>query len=293
VTATVVRRRAMAVPIDASAETPTLPRRTLKARLYELLEGEADDDRLTRAFDFAMVLLIAVNVVAVILESVERFEVAFEPVFRWIEIISVMIFTAEYAARLWTCTEDDAYREPIRGRLRFAMTPLALIDLLAIVPFYSRALDFDLRMLRVLRMLRLLRVLKVGRYSEALTTIWNVIRAKKEELAMSILVILLLMVLGSGLLYVAEKEAQPGAFESIPAAMWWATVFLSSADFNDVRPITSIGQLLGVALALLNVGLLAIPTGILGSGFAEEFRRRRGVETCRACGTPVSRDLGS
>lgn len=277
----------MPTSTDVSAESLISRPAPLKAKLHALLEGEADASRGARAFDVAMVLLIALNVIAVILESVDRFATDYEAVFRWIEIVSVIIFTAEYVARLWTCTEDRDYREPIRGRVRFALTPLAVIDLVAIVPFYVPAFMFDLRILRMLRLLRLLRVLKLGRYSEALTTIWNVLIAKKEELAMSMLATLFLMIVGSGLLYVVEHKVQPDAFDSIPAAMWWATVTLSAVDYIDVRPITPVGRLLGVILALLDVSLLAIPTGILGSGFVEEFQRRRGTQTCDVCGTPV------
>ena len=255
-----------------------------RRRLFELLEGRSHDRR-ARIVAGALMALIMVNVAAIVLESEEPLSRQHEGFFRWFELVSVAIFTVEYVCRVWTCTEAPEFRRGF-GRLRFLLTPLALIDLAAIAPFYLSAALIDLRILRTLRLVRLMRVFKLGRYSEALATLKRVFVAKKEELTVSVLVVLLLMLLGSGLMYMVEREAQPEAFSSIPAALWWASVTLSTVNYVDVHPVTPTGRVLGVLLALLDLALLAVPTGILGSGFVEEFQSTRAGQSgrCPRCG---------
>lgn len=285
------------LPSDLQLGTPTapsadLPDESLRAWLHRILDGDPEAGTTAWAFSLGMVGLVLLNVVAVVLESIDSLEGAYRDLFRAFETVSVLVFTVEYGLRLWTCTLEPDYRHPLRGRLRYAATPLAIVDLVAIVPFYVPVFVWDLRFLRGLRLLRLTRLLKLGRYSQALTTLRNVFRRRREELVVSLVVTLLLMLLGSALLYVVERDAQPDAFSSIPAAFWWATVTLSTVDYGELRPITPIGRLIGVFLALLNLALLAIPTGIIGSGFMEEFELRRSTERCPHCGAggPESKD---
>jgi len=166
------------------------------------------------------------------------------------------------------------------------LTPLALVDLLAILPFYLSATVIDLRSLRLLRLFRLVRVFKLGRYSDAASTLRRVFGAKKEELAVSVLM-LLLMTLGSALMYEAENESQPEVFSSIPEAFWWASMTMSNVNYVDVHPITPLGRFIGVALTLLDVALLAVPTAILGSGFVEEFHKSKESPLCPHCGQSI------
>lgn len=265
--------------------------RRLKQKLFTLLEGRSND-RAAWIFAVAMMSLIVTNVIAVILVSEETLAAPYRDVFWWFEVFSVAVFTLEYALRVWACSDATDVRMALRERLRFVANPLALIDLFAIAPFYLSYLSagfVDLRFLRTFRLFRLVRVLKLGRYSAAGATLRNVFVSKREELTVSVVVVLLLMLLGSGLLYLAEREAQPGAFASIREAFWWAILTLSAVNYVDATPITPIGRVLGVLLALLNLALLAIPTGIIGSGFVEEFQRRREPASCPACGEPIPR----
>lgn len=266
---------------------------SLKKRVYEAVEcytpageGASVVDRFDR---FIMAMIVA-NVFAVMLETVDWIGRPYAAYFRAFEIFSVAVFTAEYALRIWSCTVDPRYAGAFRGRLRFALTPMAVIDLLAIIPFYLEFLPFDLRFVRSLRLFRLFRVFKLARYAASLRTFDNVLRAKREELLISLFVLVVLLVFASSAMYYAENEAQPEKFTSIPAAMWWGAAALTTVGYGDVFPVTAFGQLLGAVIAILGIGLFALPTGILASGFAEEIqkRRRRQSALCPHCGCDVN-----
>lgn len=168
------------------------------------------------------------------------------------------------------------------------MTPMALIDLLAIIPFYLPFFVPDLRFVRIIRLFRILRILKLGRYSKALQTFGNVLKRKKEDLAIALSTLLVLLVFAASLIYIVEHQAQPEVFSSIPAAMWWAVVTLTTVGYGDVYPVTIVGKLLGAGIAVLGIGLFALPVGILASGFAEEIKGDDNNPTCPHCGKKIS-----
>jgi voltage-gated potassium channel len=203
----------------------------------------------------------------------------------------VVIFTVEYILRLWICTMGEGFSGSVRGRLKYALTPMALIDLIAIAPFYLPLLfRFDLRMVRLLRLFRLMRLFKVLRYSESLKVFTDVYRLKKSELSMCFMAILFLLIISSALVYHVEHEAQPEAFSSIPAAMWWGVATLTTVGYGDIYPITSLGKFLGSIIALLEIGLFALPAGILGSGFVVALRRKSSSKFyCPHCSEEITR----
>lgn len=175
------------------------------------------------------------------------------------------------------------------GRLKFMLTPLALVDLFAILPFYLPILiPLDLRFLRVLRLIRIFRLFKLGRYSDALKLMGRVIKAKKAELFITLFIVFILLILSSSILYYVENETQPEVFSSIPSAMWWGISALTSVGYGDAYPMTPLGKFLGAIISLLGIGLIAMPTGILGAGFVEEIRKKRMAQkTCPNCGVEI------
>lgn len=248
---------------------------SLRRRVWEIIEIARPGDGPSRVFDIAIRLLIALNVVAVIVETIPAVDAA---VGTWLHIFdlgSVVIFSVEYVLRVWSAREHPRYSRPILGRLRFAMTPLALIDLLAVIPFWLPFLGVDLRILRGARLFRLFRILKIVRYSRALQTFGRVFRRKAEELVLTFALVGFLLLIASLLLYYVEHEAQPETFASVPAAMWWGIVTLTTVGYGDVYPITVAGRLLGGLFALSAVLFIALPTAILGAGFVEELEARR------------------
>lgn len=260
----------------------------IKKRVFEILEARTSD-RVSRFFMIFILTLITLNVIAVILETVEGLSNQFSTLFTTFEIISVAIFTVEYVLRIWSCTVDEKYHGAIKGRIRFALTPMALIDLVAVLPFYLPfIMRLDLRFIRSLRLLRFFRLLKVGRYSEALGIFSRAIKAKKEELILSVAVVLILLVLASSAMYFVENQAQPDNFSSIPEAMWWGIATLTTVGYGDIYPVTALGKIFGGIIALLGIAIFALPTGILSSAFTEEIQKRRAKKpVCPHCGKEI------
>lgn len=258
---------------------------TLRSRTHAILETSVKDDRATLVDDALLTGLILVNVVAVVLETVPGWGVRYATVFNAIEWVSGPAFTLEYVLRLWACVEDERYAAPLTGRLRCALRLLLLVDLLAILPFWLPMLiPLDLRILRALRLIRLLRLFKMARYVESLHTIGAVIRGKREELLITLSAIGILLLVASTLMYYAENAAQPEAFSSIPKAMWWGVTTLTTVGYGDLYPITPLGRFMGAIIAILGVGLFALPAGLLASGFSEALQDRRAQACCPHCG---------
>lgn len=272
------------------------PRASLKHRVYTILDLAEPHDLVSKYFDLFLLGLIFLNLIAVALETVDSL---FEQYFWWFrgfEIISVAIFTIEYLLRVWSCTVNKDYRHPFWGRVKFILTPLAIIDLLAILPFYLPLLSPQLRVGRALRLFRLFRVLKLNRYTDSLKILVKVFRLKQEELILSLFVLSILLAIASSLIYFAENSAQPEAFSSIPEAMWWGTITLTTVGYGDVYPVTLIGRILGGSLAILGIGLFALPAGILAAGFSEELQARKAKKQasqsiiCPHCGQKIERN---
>lgn len=274
---------------------PSDMNRDLKARIYGILEPGDED---SRYFDPFIMGLIVLNVIAVVLETVDWLYARYSLLFHAFEVFSVSVFTVEYILRVWSCTVDPNFKDPIFGRLRFMATPLSIVDLLAVLPFYLPVASTDLRFVRALRLFRLFRVLKLARYSESIQTFMEVLRLKREELMLMFFAILILLVISSSLMYNAEHDAQPEAFSSIPAAMWWGIVTLATVGYGDVYPITPWGKFIGSIVVILGIGLFALPTGVLASGFTEVLARRKCEPisakdhfVCPHCGRYIDEDL--
>ncbi len=266
----------------------------IRRKVYALVETVSYDDISTQKidwFDRLIVGLIFINIIAVILGSISSIERKFARALQIFEFASVIIFTIEYLFRIYACPENPKYSGPIRGRVRFALTPLLLIDLLAILPFYiPLLLPVDLRFLRAMRLFRVFRFFKLGRYSRSLKAIGNVLSSKRGELLITLFLIFILLIVSSSLLYYAERDAQPDKFSSIPGSMWWSVVTLTTVGYGDVFPITPLGKFFGAIISFLGIGLFALPAGILGAGFLEEMRKPACNEArkCPHCGKEIN-----
>ena len=241
-----------------------------KIRLYEIMERAQAGDVVSRSFDIFLIALVITNVMAAVLETVKGIHDPYAGYFYAFEVFSIIVFTIEYALRLWACTVNLMYAHPIKGRLRYAITPLAIIDLIAILPFYIHAfLPVDLRFVRVFRLLRMLRILKIARYSEAFNRIIVVITKKKSELVLTVFLLLVLLVFASSVLYTLENPAQPEKFSSIPAAMWWGVATLTTVGYGDIYPITPLGKMIAGIVAIIGIGIIALPGAIIVASYFE------------------------
>jgi voltage-gated potassium channel len=267
----------------------------LRQRVWELLDVSEDPQSGVADWDWVdviLLVLILLNVVAVILETVKSFQLRFGTAFRVFEVISVGVFSVEYAARIWACTADPRYRQPIIGRLRYVSGFDGLVDLLAILPFYITlalpAAAIDLRILRVLRLLRFARVLKLGRYSDSLGRMKRVIGARRGDLGVALAAVGVVLILASSAIYYVEVDTQPDVFTSIPAAMWWGISALTTVGYGDITPVTPLGKFLGGIIQLLGIAIFALPAGIIAAGYEEESRRNAaGPGICKSCGRPL------
>ncbi|MBP2833030.1 ion transporter [Aquimarina sp. U1-2] len=232
--------------------------------------------------------LIILNVILLILESYKSIRNEFGDFLEIFEIISVVIFTIEYLLRLWTSDLNVTYRgNSLKKRLQFGYSTFGLIDLIAIVPFYLPFLfPFDLRIVRILRLFRLLRIFKLGRYSKSLKTINSVLKETKSELAITVFVAFILLVLSSTLMYYIESDVQPENFASIGHSFWWAVATLTTVGYGDVYPITAIGKVLSAIIALIGIGFIALPTGIISSAFIEKIQEQKTKKNSKLCKCP-------
>ena len=258
-----------------------------RRRTWEILECTRPGDAAGRRFAIFILTLISVNVAAVVLESIQPLERRLAPQFQAFERASVLVFTAEYLARLWSCTADPRFRGAVRGRIRFVLSPMALVDLLAVLPFFAAMATMDLRVLRAARLFRIVRLLKATRYIAAMRLLRRVLRAKREELVLTTALMTVLLVIASTVIYFAENAAQPDKFSSIPESMWWAVATLTTVGYGDVYPVTPLGRLAGGLIAILGLGFFALPTAILGAGFVEAIKLTRGPQLCPHCGMPA------
>jgi len=252
-----------------------------KKRTFEILENINEYGRWGKIFYISIFALIILNVFAVIFESVNSLESRYGYYFHLFEMFSVLIFTIEYLLRIWVCTTVPKYKHNVFGRIRFIFSFFAVIDLLAVLPFYlPMFLPVDLRFLRVLR---LMRIFKLGRYSQSFDILMRVFKAKKRELLITFFILIVLLIISSSLMYYAENKIQPENYSNIPSAMWWSVSTLTTVGYGDIYPVTLIGKLLASIIAILGVGMFALPTGILGSAFIDELQKKeKGV--CPHCG---------
>ncbi len=258
----------------------------LRRQFYKVLETAGGQrSGLSRAFNLVLVTIIALNALAIVLHTVRDINARFPRLFIDFEYFSAIFFTIEYGLRLWVCVENEQYRHPVWGRLRYVVSLGALIHLLAIVPFYFSHFASDTGLLRILRIFRILRLFRVTRYSHALRIIQNVVQEKKEELVLSAAFIIFMLIISSSIMFYIEHDAQPGVFSSIPATLWWGVSTLTTVGYGDAVPHTPLGKFFGGIMAIAGVGLFALPTGILASGFAQAMLRHRHKPlVCPHCG---------
>ena len=265
--------------------------RKIKKHVYLLLHPDEGDTRWDKIVNTFLISVIVLNVLEVILETVDSIHIPHEKFFRNFDTVSVIIFSIEYALRIWSANYHDKYKHSIKGRLKYFFSLGALIDLIAILPWYLGAISggFDLRILRVFRLVRILRLFRLTAYTKSAQMIFNVFKSRSNELLLSFIMVIFLIIIASCLLYFAEHSVQPDSFSSIPATLWWAVVTLTTAGYGDMVPHTTIGKILSGIIMLTGVALFALPAGLITAGFLEEikFIRKYKGHSCPHCGKPL------
>jgi voltage-gated potassium channel len=260
-------------------------KQTFRQVMYDYMEpGESGNQKGETFIDGFIISLILLNVAAIILESIPSLNARYGTYFTNFEIFSVVVFTIEYFLRIWTIVEVPKYSHPIHGRIRYFFTASAIIDLLAIIPFYFIFLPVDLRFLRGLRAIRLFRIFKLARYVHALKVFNIVIYQRKEQLILSFVFIMVMLVTASSLMFYIENEAQPESFVSIPSTMWWGIATITTVGYGDMYPMTSLGRFLGGIIAITGIAMFALPAGIISSGLTEFLQTSKKDKKCPHCG---------
>lgn len=249
---------------------------TARERLHHALEGDAGRAGVTAALDTLISSLIIANVFAVVLESFDVLALRYGAFFRWFELVSVIAFTIEYLLRVSVADLRYPESRPLLAAVRYIVSPVAIIDLAAILPFYLPLLiPLDLRALRIVRLAGVMRKLRLNRYTSAITTMRTVIVKRREELGITFFLTGLTIVAAATLMYYVESPHQPEAFSNILTSIWWAVATLTTVGYGDIYPITPLGRVLAGIVAISGIGLVALPTGILGSSFLEEYNANR------------------
>ena len=246
-----------------------------RSYLFSLFHGTHSFSRVGQAINKFFILLILLNVAAVIIDSEPNYHAKYEVWFLSFEIFSILIFSIEYIVRIFIAAEieNPDNLSSLRLRLKYLFSFVGLIDLLAILPFYLSA--FTTIDLRFLRLTRILRLLKLSHYFKGLSFFVSVLRKEALSISSAIFFMLVLVIISASLMYNLEHLAQPEAFSSIPDAIWWAIVTLTTVGYGDVTPITFGGKFLATIIMLLGVGVVALPAGILAARFGDELRSRK------------------
>ncbi|HMF24421.1 MAG TPA: cyclic nucleotide-gated ion channel [Pseudolabrys sp.] len=251
----------------------------LRRRVYHVLEQGPVGDRVSTLVDRFLVLLIVINLMAVALESIPRYEARYATAFALIEFFSLVVFTIEYGLRLWSAVEHGPHQHlsAKQARLKYALSPAGIIDLVAVLPFwFAMILPGDLRVVLVFRMVRFF---KFARYSPAMRSLLDVLYNERRALFGCVVIALGSALVAASLMHLAEGNVQPAKLGTIPDAFWWAIVTIGTIGYGDVVPVTALGKLIATGTIFAGLVMMALPVGIIATAFAEQIQRRDFIVT--------------
>ena len=261
----------------------------MKKKIYNLVEKGSHGSRFNLLFDYLIIVLIILNVIAIAIDTITGLSTSFQKSLKYFEIISIGIFTIEFLMRVYVSDITHPARTKGGSIPKFIASPFGLIDLLAILPFYIPfIIKVDLQFLRILRLIRFFRIFKISRYNSTLKLIRDVIKEKRAELGMTVFIAALFLLISAFLIYHVENPVQPDKFPDIFSSLWWAIATLTSIGHGDIYPITSIGKIINGLVAVLGIGLIALPTGILSAGFVEKIKQSKNQTKCPHCGKEIN-----
>ncbi len=245
-----------------------------RKRTYQILENSSPGDGANQLCAFLLLGLICLNVAAVVIGSIPSVHDRYGHWFDAFETFSIVAFSAEYVLRIWS-SREGVYGEkgPLLGRLQYMVTPMAIVDLVAILPFFLA--QFGIGDMRFLRVLRLLRLAKLTRYSKSVALLHQVMKEESRPIAAALFILLILLVIAASLAHLAEHHIQPESFGSIPQAMWWAVITMTTIGYGDVTPVTFAGKLIASAIGIIGLGMVALPAGLLAAGFTHKLHRQQ------------------
>ncbi|MFY9816957.1 MAG: cyclic nucleotide-gated ion channel [Pseudolabrys sp.] len=251
----------------------------VRRRVHRILEQGPVGDRVSKRVDRFLVILILINLIAVTLESIPQYEERYGTAFALIEFFSLVVFTIEYALRLWSAVEHGPHQHlsATQARLKYVLSPAGIIDLIAVLPFwFAMVLPGDLRVVLVFRMVRFF---KFARYSPAMRSLLDVLYNERRALFGCLVIALGTALVAASLMHLAEANVQPIKLGTIPEAFWWAIVTIGTIGYGDVVPVTALGKLIATCTIFAGLVLMALPVGIIATAFAEQIQRRDFIVT--------------
>lgn len=250
-------------------------KKPLKSRVNEILEhSHGSRDRTAMLVQYTLAFVILLNTFLVIIYTVPWIELKYWLPINILFTACVLVFAAEYILRLWSCTEAPTFRGRTMERLRHATGFFMIIDLISIVPlFFPVFFPQDFAMVKTFRLLSVFKLGRYARYSDSLAMLKRVIIKKREIFSIMLFFLIFVILFSATLMYLVENSAQPEEFSSIPAAMWWAVITVTTVGYGNIIPATPLGQILASVMILAGVLLLALPSAILAAGFMEERQK--------------------
>lgn len=263
----------------------------MKQKIYNLVEKGSHGSKINLIFDYFIVSLIILNVIAIALDTLTGVNATLLKSLRIFETFSIIIFSIEFLMRVYVSDITHPADNKFYSALKFIFSPFGLIDVLAILPFYIPFLiKADLRFLRVLRLIRFFRIFKISRYNGTLKLFADVFKDKKAEIQMTFFIAILMILVSAFMMYHVENPVQPEKFRNIFSSLWWTVATLTSIGYEDITPVTVFGKIISGLMSILGIGLIALPTGIISAGFIEKIDKNKSIKkknTCPHCGKEI------
>jgi len=256
-----------------------------REKIFSIIENENQSTIKSQIFDTVIMFLIILSILSIIVESFKETSIEYQIELNILELVTIVVFTAEYLLRIVTAdlkykNENLSYWQSV---FRFITSRNGVVDLIAFLPFYAPFfVSLDLRFVRIVKITRLLRVLKLGSLSSSIGTVSSILIEKKSELTLTLFVTFILLLVSSTIMFNLEHEYQPEQFPNIIATFWWAIATLTTVGYGDVYPVTGWGRLVSGVIAVLGIGLVALPTGIISSAFIEQFSEKNSKKTSQS-----------
>ena len=247
-----------------------------KDRIFKMVSVGVVDDKLNQGYDILSTVLLIINLATAFAMTFEDFYAAHRDLLHWTEAVTVAFFAFDYILRLYTSDRLYPNKSKQDAAMSYIFSGYGIIDLLSFLPYYLPVFfPAGAAVFRMLRVVRIFRLFRINAYYDSLGIIGKVIQSKKTQLMASVFIIILLILASSLCMYSVEHEAQPEVFKNAFSGIWWATSTLLTVGYGDIYPVTVMGQILGIVITFLGVGMVAIPTGIISAGFVEEYQRAK------------------
>ena len=248
----------------------------IKTRVNRILNTYPNPEPAARAVKYVLAIFILANTIAVVISTIPDLPISFRIQLFTIISICLSVFAIEYILRLWSCTHNPAFLGRVKDRLRYATGIYMIIDLISVIPIiFPFIFPGNIALLHIFRLLSIFKLVRYTRHSDALLLLQRVIFKKREIISILVIFLVFEILFSSTIMYLVENAAQPDKFSSIPAAMWWAVMTVTTVGYGDIYPITPLGQTVTGMVTIGGVLLLALPSAILAAGFMEERQKEQ------------------